>query len=101
MKVYNGILFDLNETGTEGDIPAFQDENHIDKETGIWSYDGLMPIQKGDRLIVYDENNEVVYSEDYVTLSADPWGRPRNLPGWDWYELVKFLRKDYRCILIR
>ncbi len=99
MRIVEGILFAWNETGTEGNIPAVQDNNHIDPETGMWSYNGLIPLKDGQYLIVIDQDGTIVHRCE-VSLLEDYWGRMRRQAFFSWKEWVAFLRKQYKCIIM-
>jgi hypothetical protein len=63
MTKIKGVLHLFSETGTEGGWWAIQDERHIRKDpnnpTGeSWSYDGLNVLHDGDKLTVYDKEDQ-------------------------------------------
>jgi 8-oxo-dGTP pyrophosphatase MutT (NUDIX family) len=57
---YKGVIHGWFETGLEGVVWAFQDESGILPD-GRWSYDGLIPLERGDRLTILDDEGKVLW----------------------------------------
>jgi hypothetical protein len=82
-KVIRGTLFLWSETGTEGGYWALQDEQHIvencecphgyppDAPHKHWSYDGLVVLEDGDHLKIFDEGGDI-YWEGWINLKQHP-----------------------------
>lgn len=80
MKEIKGILFPHFETGTEGVYWALQDFNFMSEPsewqkahgvTKAWDYAGLVILESGDKLTVFDDENKTIVWQGVVELQHD------------------------------